>query len=154
MSEGYFQLVYVSAAAATFDESELPALLATARRNNSAREITGMLLYHQRSFIQVLTGNQTDVESLFEKIAKDPRHTDTRILLRRNVSERSFNDWSMGFYHSSAVNNRNLPGLNDVLDKGFDSEAEDDEQDIERLRVIQVLEGFRDGQWRQAVSTV
>ena len=146
--ESFFQLIYSSAAAPSFDESQLPELLEVARTNNSKLFITGMLLYHERSFIQVLTGPKTHVETLFEKISKDPRHTDTRVLFRGSVTERSFNDWSMGFYQSTAETKEELPGLNDVLKSGFDVDDEDS-----KTRAIEVLEGFRDGKWRQAANS-
>ena len=147
MDQEYFQLIYVSAASADFDEQDLPDLLDVARRNNGELNITGMLLYHKRSFIQVLTGDQTAVESVFRKIEGDSRHHDTRVLYRGPVSERSFEDWSMGFYQSGKNMGEEVPGLNDVLNTGF--VVEDEES---KTRAIQILEGFRDGKWRQAVN--
>ena len=143
----YFQLIYISAAVPGFDEHELPELLAVARENNKALSITGMLLYHNRSFIQVLTGPKESVESLFAKIECDPRHTNTRILYRGAVSGRSFNDLSMGFYNSSKSKDE-IPGLNDVLKSGISVDEEES-----KTKAIEVLEAFRDGKWRQAVNT-
>lgn len=148
MSNTFFQLIYSSAAVPNFDIDELPKLLEGARTNNSALNITGMLLYHEGSFIQVLTGPKENVEPLFDKIGRDPRHTDTRILFRGDVDERSFDDWSMGFYRTSKNTNNELPGFNDVLKSGF---TLDDEES--KTRAIEVLEAFRDGKWRQVVDT-
>ena len=147
MSESYFQLIYSSAAAPSFNTEELPQLLESARENNSKLNITGMLLFHEGSFIQVLTGPKTNVEPLFDKIARDPRHTETRILFRGDVDERSFDDWSMGFYQTSKNTNKELPGFSDVLKSGF--VVEDEES---KSRAIEVLEAFRDGKWRQVVD--
>ena len=147
MNEQYFQLIYISAAAPDFDENELPKLLEVARKNNSELNITGMLLYHKQSFIQVLTGRQADVEQLFRKIERDSRHTDTRVLFRGAVSQRSFEDWSMGFYQSGKNAELEVPGLNDVLDTGFVVDDEDS-----KTKAMEVLEAFRDGRWRQAVN--
>lgn len=147
MSKKYFQLIYISAAAKDFNTEELPALLEGARTNNSQLRITGMLLYHEGSFIQVLTGPKANVEPLFDKIEKDPRHTDPRVLFRGEVDERSFDDWSMGFYQTSKDTLKDLPGFNDVLKSGF--ELEDEES---KTRAIEVLEAFRDGKWRQVVD--
>ena len=92
-----FQLLYVSAAAKGVDQAEIEAILASARARNAAQNVTGMLLYADRSFLQVLEGVQADVEAIFARIAKDPRHTGLSVLLEYNVPERNFREWSMGF---------------------------------------------------------
>lgn len=146
MSESFYQLIYVSAAADDFDEASLPDLLKQARTNNAARDITGMLLFHDRSFIQVLTGLESAVKDLFARIARDPRHLNARVLYQGVVEERSFEDWSMGFYKTNRNSHDELPGFSNVLVSGF--QGGDDELD----RARQVLEAFRDGRWRQAVD--
>ena len=105
-----------------------------------------MLLYHERSFIQVLTGPELAVWSVYRKVEKDPRHHDARILFKGEVEERSFEDWSMGFYKTSERTKEELPGLNKVLSLGFSGE------DAELDRAHQVLSAFREGRWRQAAN--
>ena len=56
MNDSIYQLVYISAANHEFTEKELHELLSKARKNNESYGITGMLLYHQGSFIQALEG--------------------------------------------------------------------------------------------------
>ncbi len=65
------QLVYISAAEHDFPEKELQELLAKARENNSKLDISGMLLFHEGSFIQALEGEKAAVESLYNKIGQD-----------------------------------------------------------------------------------
>lgn len=146
MAEGLYQMIYVSAAADDFDEASLPDLLAQARVNNAKSDITGMLLYHERSFIQVLTGPESAVKSLYAKISLDTRHRNSRVLYQGNVEERSFEDWSMGFYKTNRKSAAELPGFSSVLVSGFHG----GEGGLDRTR--QVLEAFRDGRWRQAVD--
>lgn len=145
MENNLFQVIYISSATEVFDDEELPELLKVARENNATLDITGMLLYHERSFIQVLTGPKNKVEDLYNRIEKDPRHSDSQVLFRGDVEERSFEDWSMGFYKTTANTVREVPGLNKVLQDGFKGEDGED-------RVRQVLSAFREGRWRQAVS--
>lgn len=48
-------------------------------------------------FLQLLEGEESAVESLYQKITSDPRHQHvTRIFLVRD-GERVFPNWSMGF---------------------------------------------------------
>ena len=140
------QLGYASAATHRFERDELVDLLASSRRNNARRRITGMLLYHDGSFLQVLEGEAAAVESLYETITEDPRHTDAILLFRRPDTERAFGDWTMGFH---AVDNPAdaPPGLNRFLETGLTGLSADD-----GAAIRQVLLGFRDGRWRRTVE--
>ena len=141
------QLVYISASSHEFGDEELVHLLAVARRNNTALGVSGMLLYHEKSFIQVLEGDKVTVEKLFQKISTDSRHTESRVLFRGTVDASSFNDWSMGFYNSGKSNLSSIDGLNKVLPQGFSGKTESD-CDLARRTLL----AFRDGKWRQAVE--
>ena len=142
-----FQLVYVSVATCEFDTEALDALLRTARSNNEALGISGMLVFHEGSFIQVLEGPRSDVQQLFERIELDPRHAQTRILFRGEVDQPSFSDWSMGFYRTHARSAVELPGFNNFLPRGF-ADLANRTPDIARKALL----AFRDGRWRQTVS--
>lgn len=90
-------LVYTSTASASFRETDLPSLLDECRRLNTARDITGMLLYRNGRFIQVLEGERGTVHALVDTIRADPRHVDMRVLLENAAEERTFPDWTMGY---------------------------------------------------------
>ncbi len=82
MSNPIHQLVYISAAKHDFTERELQQLLIKARQNNKKLGITGMLLFHEGSFIQALEGKKELVEKLYEKIGQDQRHSETKVIFR------------------------------------------------------------------------
>jgi Sensors of blue-light using FAD len=108
------QVVYSSAATEPFSEAQLTELLARARKNNARLGVSGMLLYHEGSFLQVLEGEAAVLEALFGVISADKRHHRVVALLKREVDERHFGDWRMGF--ASAKNlPANLPGYSDYL---------------------------------------
>lgn len=90
-------LLYVSGAPHLVDEQTLLKILETSRRNNSKRDITGMLLYVEGNFMQVLEGPRAAVLDLKETIDRDTRHHTVIEILNLSVSERIFADWSMGF---------------------------------------------------------
>ena len=96
------QLIYGSSSQAVFSEPELLALLSKARVNNSQLGVTGMLLYHDRSFLQILEGEEDSVEDLFARISLDPRHSGVTVFLRDEAHEREFGDWSMAFHALTA----------------------------------------------------
>ena len=69
-----YQLVYVSTATEPFSSEELTRLLETSRKNNTADGVTGMLLYHDGNFFQVLEGDRDAVIGVFRRVERDPRH--------------------------------------------------------------------------------
>lgn len=147
MADKIFQLVYISAANKEFSEQELQELLEKARVNNESIGVSGMLLFHQGSFIQALEGPQSTVENLYNKIGEDKRHTETRVLFRGDLKERNFDSWSMGFYRSSQSSSENLEGFHQFLKSGFRNDSEGDSS-AARKALLQ----FRDGNWRQQVD--
>jgi len=108
-------LVYVSFATHDMSADDLNAILKTARTFNGAHNITGMLLYRDRYFIQALEGEEEAVDALYAKIQKDPRHTNVLTVEKKRVQERSFGDWSMGFKNLDQLMNKNIEGFTDFL---------------------------------------
>ena len=141
------KLIYASAATKLFSPADLRELLRRARLKNERLDITGMLLYHQGSFLQVLEGPAAAVNPLLETITLDQRHNKLMLLLRREIEARNFADWKMGFV-DVAAQSQSLPGFRDYL-KSHSSFLDllDEPKTVER-----VLDGFRDGQWRQYID--
>ena len=91
------KLVYASRSVARLDADALRELLSAARARNAEDGITGMLLYAHGSFLQLLEGDEAAVDTTFERISADDRHSDLRLLDRAPIEARGFGDWSMGF---------------------------------------------------------
>ncbi|WP_265570904.1 BLUF domain-containing protein [Sphingomicrobium nitratireducens] len=91
------QLLYISTARVPMDDAALTVLLGEARINNRRDEVTGLLIAAGRRFLQMLEGEAVDVERVFARIQRDPRHHALVLLSRREVEERSFGDWDMAF---------------------------------------------------------
>lgn len=90
-------MIYESRASRSFSESEVEALLASSRASNRQKGITGILLYRNGSFTQVLEGEESDVRALLEKIQRDPRHQALSVRLEQRIESRSFPNWSMAY---------------------------------------------------------
>lgn len=90
-------LVYVSQAKHLMSNSELRDLLAFARQKNKELDITGMLLYKTGFFIQVLEGDPENITQVYSSIKQDPRHENITLIYSETITERAFNEWSMGF---------------------------------------------------------
>ncbi|WP_236686088.1 BLUF domain-containing protein [Corynebacterium testudinoris] len=90
-------LVYTSIAAGHPGNEEMEEILTAARSHNADADITGFLLYRDFRFVQFLEGSPEAIGSLMESIARDPRHTDVRVIIDEPGAARSFPNWSMGF---------------------------------------------------------
>lgn len=90
-----FQLVYVSSGVPAREPVDIDAILITSRRNNRIAGLTGMLYADQRRFLQVLEGDEPDVNATFERIRADPRHRAVVVLSRRTIAAREFGEWEM-----------------------------------------------------------
>jgi hypothetical protein len=90
-------LIYSSVATDTFGEADLAGLLAQSRTANERNDVTGMLLFRNGYFLQVLEGPDAAVREKMAVIKTDPRHTKVTMLLEDLVDARQFPDWTMAF---------------------------------------------------------
>lgn len=81
--------------------TEVQSILASSQRNNPRLELTGALIFNTGVFAQVLEGPRDSVEAAFEKILQDPRHGDVQVLAYGETEQRSFAEWSMGYFGQS-----------------------------------------------------
>lgn len=90
-------LTYFSTATVPFSDDDLVELLERSRVRNTADDLTGMMIFHDGHFVQVLEGPEAAVRATYDRIALDPRHRDLILELEDTIDERGFPDWSMGF---------------------------------------------------------
>ena len=57
-----------------------------------------MLLHHDSTFLQILEGQRSDVETVYALIEQDKRHSGAMIYSRSDVAAREFPDWGMAFH--------------------------------------------------------
>jgi hypothetical protein len=110
-----FSIVYVSSALKPFSKTELLTLLEKSRKNNTSLGISGMLLYKDGNFMQVLEGDEPRVRAMFVKITGDSRHKGALALLEGPEKDRTFTDWSIGFRDLKSPEVTATPGFNDFL---------------------------------------
>jgi hypothetical protein len=114
--------VYVSSAIKLFAQSELLGLLEKSRENNAKLGITGMLLYKDGNFMQVLEGEEIAVRVLYTKIGCDPRHRGMITILEGPLEERQFPNWSMGFFDLNSAAVLSTPGYSEFMNKPLTGE--------------------------------
>jgi Sensors of blue-light using FAD len=105
------QIIYTSTANEEFSTANLKGPLLGARTRNRTLGVSGMLVFHDGTFLQALEGEQRAVNEIFASIRSDRRHRDIDVLHRGpGFDQRVFGDWSMGF--------ADFTGAADIL-KGF-----------------------------------
>lgn len=139
------QMIYTSEARNKFAPAELQELLLIARRNNDRDAVTGMLLYEDGTFLQVLEGENDVVEATYQRIAADKRHHKIMLIARFEIDHRSFHDWEMGFFDASGGNLLQLPGYSNFLSKKTVELESLEEGDKAR----EVLLNFKLGAWHR-----
>ena len=97
-----YHVFYRSQARPGLSQTDLNALLDWSRRYNTAHGLTGLLLYSDERFVQVLEGSETAVRTLFPRIQQDERHTQVVTLSEGPGPQRWFAEWSMTLGHVKA----------------------------------------------------
>jgi hypothetical protein len=116
------QKIYVSALTDT-DDSVLADILRTSQKNNARDGLTGMLLYADGNFLQVLEGPPEAVEQTFARIELDPRHSHVIVMSDEPTTQRDFADWSMGLRRLGAQEAERFPEHARWFRYGFDAGA-------------------------------
>lgn len=98
------RLLYASTAQEGVDLNEFKRILAQAQSNNDQRDLTGMLAFNSKLFLQVLEGARDQVNELYAKLLRDPRHHTVTVLSFKEIEERHWASWSMGFAAPNADN--------------------------------------------------
>lgn len=88
-------ITYVSRPAPTLSAADVFDIWAESLERNETNEITGVLYFGGNMFLHVLEGEEDEVEPLFEKIKRDPRHQDVTVLSINDLASAMFHDTPM-----------------------------------------------------------
>jgi hypothetical protein len=91
------RITYLSSSAEPFPVEELESLLQQSQRLNSRDQISGLLIYHSGSFIQVIEGPRPALGDAMSRIRVDRRHHGVIVVEDRDVETREFVKWNMAF---------------------------------------------------------
>lgn len=108
------QLVYKSVATERMPKSKLYKILVQARGNNKLEGITGLLVFVDGTFLQVLEGAPEAVSKILRTITADPRHKDIKVIYKASVEQRTFPSWQMAYVSPSAKELATWAGLRDT----------------------------------------
>ena len=122
-----YTFVYCSRAAEGVDDVEVGRIVELAQRRNVARGITGVLVFGNGVFFQLIEGPAAQVRKLIANLRSDPRHYDVVSLdWSEERRERLYPNWEMERVAADDIR----AVLNDAL------ESSEDENNIAALRRI------------------
>jgi Sensors of blue-light using FAD len=98
------ELIYRSRMASHLNLPEVYAIMKEARQRNEALSVTGVLLFNTQYFLQLIEGPRASVDSLYPMIERDKRHQSVERLLRREITVRTWANWSMALVMPTADN--------------------------------------------------
>jgi hypothetical protein len=138
--------IYSSIATPLFRDDDVEQLLARARAANAQADVTGILLYVDRGFFQVLEGHPLRIEQVFAKIGADPRHESVTQIISEPIVRRAFGQWTMGFPHLENQDVRAILGANDFFSSRSCLDG------LESGRAKKLLAAFASGRWRRHIQ--
>jgi hypothetical protein len=137
-----YELIYVSLATREMSRADLTELLDQSRRKNARLNITGLLVYHQKEFMQLLEGNKDDIFSLYDTICQDERNTQNHLLWDGPIQQRSFADWSMAFLLPGGLPLEGKPAYSFFLQHGLSAQEMSPRKTMGKSFLISLREDF------------
>ena len=110
------RMIYVSHTTSPMSQRDLLDLLHDARGFNAADGITGALMLRGELFVQILEGESEVLDDLWQRLQRDTRHAQARVLYDESVDSRLFGDWSMASAQLDDPALAVLPGVADAHD--------------------------------------
>lgn len=110
-------ICYLSKATPSSRDAGYSHLFQTLLKFNTENNITGVLLYNEGFFLQVLEGKKETLQNLIQQIQRDSRHKEMLIILDQPIDNRIFKKYSTGF--SIIENTAAIKDLNNYLSLNY-----------------------------------
>jgi hypothetical protein len=91
------QIMYISTVVGQVSVADCRNIARISAINNARDDVSGLLLFNSRRFLQVLEGPQDAVRRIYDRIATDPRHRAVVKLREGTIEQREFGNWAMAF---------------------------------------------------------
>jgi len=106
-----YAISYVSTASRNLEEEKIENILRISEENNNKNNITGLLLFSEGNFFQIIEGRKEEIAELYNKIEKDSRHHNIIKIFEKRIYKEAFDGYKSDFisentrYNSSRLNN-------------------------------------------------
>lgn len=90
-------IAYVSSANSNLSKEDVADLFKQVNNFNNSHDITGVLLYAETNFFQLIEGDEKEIKSLFSQIEKDPRHSNIIVFVNKPLDGVAFDGYISRF---------------------------------------------------------
>lgn len=118
--ENMYRLIYKSRSKSKIDWNTVNKIIESSEAYNMESNITGVLLATESHFMQVIEGDFDEVNRLFMRIARDPRHDEIQIVSFGCVDGRLFGGWAM---HGIGIFDFNAELIRDLVEQYGEEEG-------------------------------
>lgn len=153
------QLIYTSQAISGLTDACLQDIAVTAARFNSMVGISGLLVFDEGCFLQVLEGDDAAILPLYQHIKQDRRHRNVVKLIHEPIAKRRFAKWGMRLVAEGVdpgVDGEPTPvqpyGSASALENWRELFITDAFAHLTEDRVRTVLDAFTRGRWHQRTA--
>ena len=115
-----YRLIYKSRSKSKIGWGVVKKIITTSEEYNTGFDITGVLLATESHFLQVIEGGFDEVNRLFMRIARDPRHDELQLISFGCVDGRLFGGWAM---HGIGIFDFNAELIKDLVDQYGEEEG-------------------------------
>ena len=92
-----YAICYVSQVSPNLSEHKVLELIENSETSNNQNDITGVLLYSDGNFFQVIEGKKELIQNLFDKIKADERHENIIIIFERPIIRAAYDGFISDF---------------------------------------------------------
>jgi hypothetical protein len=147
-------IAYVSLSRAPLELDFLTKIMEVSKNNNERDDITGVLMYHDLLFFQVLEGGKSVVEDCYARISHDSRHTALSLMLEESAEIRAFSSWAMGYVGPEEIRGHTKEKLQSLEDFRNNKTEKLERDSLALLLAHQVFNNFQSpGRSRHSILT-
>jgi hypothetical protein len=115
-----YRLIYKSRSNRPIDWQLVNKIIQSSEAHNAELGITGVLLATSSHFLQVLEGGFKEINQVFLRVARDPRHEDVQLIGFDCVESRLFGGWAM---HGIGIFDYNQDLVSDLIEQYGEEEG-------------------------------
>ncbi|SHI76721.1 BLUF domain-containing protein [Aquimarina spongiae] len=105
----FLTICYISNASEKLTDQDIETLLLDAKVFNNQNNISGILIYSDFTFFQVIEGEYNIIKSLFERIEQDYRHYNILKILEIKSEKKEYHKYNTNFItHNKKKANQEL----------------------------------------------
>ncbi|WP_232224010.1 BLUF domain-containing protein [Gillisia sp. CAL575] len=88
-----YAIVYVSTASNNLKDEEIQNILSSSNTWNNKNDITGLLLFSEGNFFQIIEGEKKTITELFETIQEDDRHHNIMQIFGKDIHKDAYDGY-------------------------------------------------------------